>query len=574
MSYYPPGPPTYPSGSFGAYPPPRQPKNRRPLTIALAALVLVLALIVATGVVLVVKARNGDIKIPGLTLSATNDPGDDPFTAPILVTNADLSDANRLPAQIGAPDNGARTVNGTQAGLYASTGSASCDTAALSNRLMASPDTARAWASVFGISPASIPYYLNTLTPVVLTADTWVTNHTYSSAGAHPFQSVLQAGTSVYVDGAGVPRAVCSCGNPLAPPAAAPIGGYRVIGAPWRGYRSTTVTRVAYENQHVTVVNNTTTVVPAAPTPAASTPNTALLTLVNLFTSQLTAQRIGGGLNLTGVPPLTEQLPTPAALNTAYVPDTEDDATANGLERAGSTQAAAEVDERAVANNGVPEGAPESSAVQSAEAESASGSGSSSASGEVPQSVIAAPPSTPAAESTSAAAGTTTETSESSETSQPPSPTSFSGVGDRIGSFGFDRDGGSVSCTVPATPETSLLQLSCSDSVLRSVSAGSLTRGAVTSATDAHGVWTLSLTEAGGSKTVAVSSATWETIPTSTVPTTTEVPTTEAPTTTTVEPTTTTEMPPTTDELVPSAPAQPEAGLEVPSTTTTTTPTR
>ncbi|GAB89404.1 DUF6777 domain-containing protein [Gordonia rhizosphera] len=550
----------------------------------MAAIVLVLALIVATGVVLVVKARNGDIRIPGLTLNAANDPGDDPFTAPVLVTNADLPDANRLPAQVGAPDNGARTVNGTQAGLYASTGSATCDTAALSNRLMSSPDTARAWAGVFGISPASIPYYLNTLTPVVLTADTWVTNHTYGGGGAHPFQSVLQAGTSVYVDGAGVPRAVCSCGNPLAPPAAAPIGGYRVIGSPWRGYRSTTVTRVAYENQHVTVVNNTTTVVPAAPTPAAGTPNTALLTLVNLFTSQLTEQRIGGGLNLTGVPPLTEQLPTAAALNTAYTPDSEDDATANGLERAGSTQAAAEVDERAVANNGVPEGAPESSAVRSAAAESAAAE-SPSTPGDVPSSVMAAPPSTPAAESTSAVPGTTTtETSESSETSQPPSPTSFSGVGDRIGSFGFDRDGSSVSCTVPATPDASLLQLSCSDSVSRSVSAGSLTRSAVTSATDAHGVWVLSLTEAGGSKTVAVSSAMWETIPTSTVPTTTvpttteiptttEVPTTEAPTTTTEEPTTTTEIPTTTEELVPPAPAQPEAGLELPSTTTTTTPT-
>ncbi|WP_308071211.1 DUF6777 domain-containing protein [Gordonia paraffinivorans] len=172
-----------------------------------------------------------------------------------------------LTANVGAPDMGGRAVNGTEPGLYATGDSAACDTAALSNRLMADPAAAAAWAGVFGISTASIPYYLNTLTPVVLTADTWVTNHTFASGRANPFQAILQRGTAVYVDAAGVPRAVCSCSNPLAPPAAAPIGGYRLEGQPWPGDQTRSVTRVAYADQHVTDVAGTTTLVPGAPAP-------------------------------------------------------------------------------------------------------------------------------------------------------------------------------------------------------------------------------------------------------------------------------------------------------------------
>ncbi|MEO9330211.1 DUF6777 domain-containing protein [Gordonia aurantiaca] len=45
-----------------------------------------------------------------------------------------------------------------------------------------------------------------------------MTKHSYPTGRAEPFQSVLQRATAVYVDEDGVPRAMCSCGNPLARP--------------------------------------------------------------------------------------------------------------------------------------------------------------------------------------------------------------------------------------------------------------------------------------------------------------------------------------------------------------------
>ncbi|WP_312028936.1 hypothetical protein [Gordonia paraffinivorans] len=58
---HPPGPPTPPdfTAPFAANGP--QPDNRRTRTIALAAVVVVLALVLAAGIVFVVKARKGDI---------------------------------------------------------------------------------------------------------------------------------------------------------------------------------------------------------------------------------------------------------------------------------------------------------------------------------------------------------------------------------------------------------------------------------------------------------------------------------------------------------------------------------
>ncbi|WP_247604118.1 DUF6777 domain-containing protein [Gordonia paraffinivorans] len=262
-----------------------------------------------------------------------------------------------LTANVGAPDMGGRAVNGTEPGLYATGDSAACDTAALSNRLMADPAAAAAWAGVFGISTASIPYYLNTLTPVVLTADTWVTNHTFASGHANPFQAILQRGTAVYVDAAGVPRAVCSCSNPLAPPAAAPIGGYRLEGQPWPSYQTRSVTRVAYADQHVTDVAGTTTLVPGAP---AAAPGAPVLQVLNFLTGLFVELPAGGSLDLSGLPPLTEPLPTPASLNTPFAAETEDDAERNGLAAAHNPAAAPAVEQRSVEDGGLPVGAPES----------------------------------------------------------------------------------------------------------------------------------------------------------------------------------------------------------------------
>ncbi|MBD0862914.1 hypothetical protein IA539_17155 [Gordonia sp. zg691] len=574
---YPPGPPAHPSTPFGAIPP--EPRGARTLTLVLGAIVVVLALVLAGGIVFVLKARDGDIYVPGLTLTAANDPGIDPFTDPVLVAGAGtLPDNVALTGSVGASDLGGRAVNGTEPGLYGTGDSAACDTAALSNRLLADPPTAQAWASVYGIGTADIPHYLNTLTPVVLTADTWVTNHSFTSGRAVPFQSILQRGTAVYVDSAGVPRAMCSCGNPLAPPAAAPLGGYRLEGQPWRGYQSRSVTRIAYADQNVTTVHGTTTIVPGTPQ-ATGTPGAPILQLLDILTGQIFGKPAGGLLDVSGLAPPTGPLPTPAALNTPFRADTEDDAEHNGLAGPGNPAPAQAVEKRAAEDGGLPEGAPASDSpgpgvdqpAPASENPRSENPGSEIPGADVPGPASSAPDG-PAPESPAPAPGGS-EIPPAPPASEvppatPPTPTSFSGVGEVIADFAFDDAGLAVGCDVPSVAATGSVELTCTDNVPRSVPATALRRSSVAGATDPTGVWTLSLTTTGSSETVVVRSATW-TVDRTDTPTTTApaTPTHVAPpaeethseTTTT---TTTTEYVPPPEE---PSPASPETPAEVPS---------
>ena len=110
-------------------------------------------------------------------------------------------------------------VAGREPGLYGGTrNAAACDPQAMIAFLEQNPDKAAAWAGVQGIAAADIRTYIEGLTPVVLTRDTRVTNHGFRNGQAYAHPSVLQAGHAVLVDAWGVPRAKCSCGNPLAPP--------------------------------------------------------------------------------------------------------------------------------------------------------------------------------------------------------------------------------------------------------------------------------------------------------------------------------------------------------------------
>ncbi|MCZ0978501.1 hypothetical protein O1L60_02645 [Streptomyces diastatochromogenes] len=92
--------------------------------------------------------------------------------------------------------------------------------------------------------------YLRSLTPLQLRVDTRVTNHGFRNGAATTYQAVLQAGTAVMVDGHGVPRVRCACGNPLTGPVAQKAP--RTTGTPWQGYSSQQVVVVA---PSVTVVN-------------------------------------------------------------------------------------------------------------------------------------------------------------------------------------------------------------------------------------------------------------------------------------------------------------------------------
>ncbi|MEW2619164.1 DUF6777 domain-containing protein [Streptomyces sp. NPDC048106] len=148
------------------------------------------------------------------------------------------ADVSAPPAGLAvAPLAAARALSGGTPGLYSgSVRVAGCDVERQIGGLTADPARGDAFAHVAGVSRAGLPGYLRGLTPVLLRADTRVTNHGYRDGATAGYQAVLQAGTAVLVDNRGVPRVRCACGNPLRPPEEA-RGGVGARGTAWSGYR-------------------------------------------------------------------------------------------------------------------------------------------------------------------------------------------------------------------------------------------------------------------------------------------------------------------------------------------------
>jgi hypothetical protein len=187
-----------------------------------------------------------------VTLESSVDPGADPFTASVAI-----SEVTSFPAEVqavntslrdGLPEDdttGTRTASGSTPGLYGGTqDDATCDTTQLVEFLTDEPAKAQAFATIVNQPVDQLADYIPTLTPVVLTADTWVTNHGFADGRPTPRQSVLQAGTAVLVDSNGSPRVKCSCGNPLAPPRTTDLTTADIQGDPWPDYQAADVTVV------------------------------------------------------------------------------------------------------------------------------------------------------------------------------------------------------------------------------------------------------------------------------------------------------------------------------------------
>ena len=135
------------------------------------------------------------------------------------------------------PPNAAGPVRGDTAGLYGGTRrGTSCDAAKLVAFLQTHPDKGAAWADVTKLTLQQIPSFVAQLTPLILRADTRVTNHGFVDGRVTSFPSVLQAGTAVLVDKHGVPVVKCFCGNPLTPPRADLPHTYQ--GKAWPGFDS------------------------------------------------------------------------------------------------------------------------------------------------------------------------------------------------------------------------------------------------------------------------------------------------------------------------------------------------
>lgn len=281
------------------------PRARTVLTIAGVVLTLV---VIATLVIVVIAKRDtvfGASQANELVLTAANIAGAEPFTAPMITGRPAVSDVaaqaiqtagSQLPT---SPDRGVRLVSGARPGLYGAPAQGSvCDAAALANYLVVRRATASVWASALGTEIQQIPAYLNTLTPVVLTVDTWVTS---SSRQAVPYQAVLQAGSAVLVDPAGVPRVHCMSGNPLQPPADVNFEKLRACGEAWPGYEPQSVVAVAYTDA------------PASFTDPAPTAPMTEFRLVNLDSGDELLRQTGGTI---AVPPgLSSALPDPIAMN-------------------------------------------------------------------------------------------------------------------------------------------------------------------------------------------------------------------------------------------------------------------
>ncbi|MFF3445918.1 DUF6777 domain-containing protein [Streptomyces sp. NPDC002667] len=207
-----------------------------------AACALAAALLVVAGC----DSRGGDTAPNGssggeVLLQPLAEQGPDPFTGPTDTTPATRPPVTRTPQPSATGTQGVRSVPGGTPGLYGGTrNTGSCDVGKQIRYLAADRGKTRVFAELSGISPASVPDYLRQLTPVVLRADTGVTDHGFAAGQATGFQAVLQAGTAVLVDDRGVPRVRCACGNPLGRPTVID-GNPDTRGRPWSGYRAAQV---------------------------------------------------------------------------------------------------------------------------------------------------------------------------------------------------------------------------------------------------------------------------------------------------------------------------------------------
>src|SRR4051812_944991 len=181
-----------------------------------------------------------------ITAEPVSSAGANPFTAP---AGKDMSGVR--PPKQAVSASGPSTYRGSVPGLYGGTRDyATCDAHKLINFLEHEPSKATAWAGVLGIPVTRIRTYVNRLTPVLLRTDTRVTNHGYANGQATVIQSVLQAGTAVFVNRYGEPVIKCYCGNPLTPPVLYREPVY--IGPRWTDFSTTHITII---KQSITIID-------------------------------------------------------------------------------------------------------------------------------------------------------------------------------------------------------------------------------------------------------------------------------------------------------------------------------
>jgi hypothetical protein len=220
-------------------------------TLGLVALAVVLV-IGGVAAVLLVGGSDDSAGASEVFLEPVSTTGDNPF---MPSAGTDEDGVTPPPSATASPGSVA-TYSGDLPGLYGGTrNNAACDAAKIVSFLAANADKARAWAGALGIATSDIRSYVAGLTPVILRADAWVTNHGFENGVANEIPAVLQAGTAVLVDRYGVPAVKCFCGNPLTTPRVYSSPTY--TGTRWPGFAPTSVTVI----QKTTIVIDTFTLV-------------------------------------------------------------------------------------------------------------------------------------------------------------------------------------------------------------------------------------------------------------------------------------------------------------------------
>jgi hypothetical protein len=194
------------------------------------------------------SSSSAGVKGPSeVAASPVSTPGANPFTATVGKDKVGVTPPPAAASTAGGP----ATYNAGLPGLYGGTRNhASCDAVKLVNFLEQNPSKASAWASTLGIQTTQIRDYVSGLTDVILRTDTRVTNHGYVNGVANPIQSLLEAGTAVFVDKYGRPVVKCYCGNPLTPPVLYTTPSY--TGPLWASFSPTEITII---NQSTTIIN-------------------------------------------------------------------------------------------------------------------------------------------------------------------------------------------------------------------------------------------------------------------------------------------------------------------------------
>ncbi len=186
----------------GPVPPPPSQPTRKPRPMAAK----IIAGLVAAG--LVVGGAGTWMALSGSSAEAavqtTSFAGANPTTSPFG------TDAPQVAAVAAT---GPQT--GDTTGLYAATTPPRCNNADYLAQLQSDPAKLAAFGGVFGIGAGDVPAFVDSLSPVVLRANTAVTDHPYTDGAFTEQPAILAAGTAVLVNRYGEPTVKCFNGNPL-----------------------------------------------------------------------------------------------------------------------------------------------------------------------------------------------------------------------------------------------------------------------------------------------------------------------------------------------------------------------